>query len=151
MYPFLLHSYCLMTNHYHLQIETSDIEIWHIMRRLNKLYTSNFNSKYGLVGHLFQGRYFSVLNKNDATFLHTSRYIHLNPVKANIVKQAANYPWSSYSAYLKERVDELLTVEKVLGYFQSSNHLLYQRYVEQVLEEDFQENEISETLDKTHP
>ena len=69
----------LMTNHIHLQLETKDVEIWHIMRNINLLYTKYFNNKYNFVGHLFQGRYKSEIIENDTYNLETSRYIHLNP------------------------------------------------------------------------
>jgi len=130
IYPFLLHSYCLMTNHFHLQLETKENEIWDIMRRLSKLYTTNFNEKYKLVGHLFQGRYMSVLIEDDAYFLQISRYIHRNPVKANMVAYPLDYPWSSCGVYLGQEENHLVTTEKILGYFRDSSRDLYRQYIE---------------------
>lgn len=76
-YLYILYSYCLMTNHVHLQIETTDLPIWRIMRHINLYYTKYFNNKYNLIGHLFEGRYKAELIDNDAYNLQTSRYIHL--------------------------------------------------------------------------
>lgn len=146
IYPFVLHSYCLMTNHFHLQLETKEKEIWHIMRRFSKLYTDNYNEKYGLIGHLFQGRYMSVLIEDDAYFIQTSRYIHRNPVKANMVAHPADYPWSSYRVYLDHKENNLVTTQKVLGYFRDSSRDLYRQYVEDVTHTDYRERKIQESL-----
>ena len=146
IYPFVIHSYCLMTNHFHLQLETKEKEIWHIMRRFSKLYTANFNDKYRLVGHLFQGRYMSVLIEDDAYFLQTSRYIHRNPVKANMVAHPGDYPWSSYSVYLGHKESDLVTTQKVLGYFRDSSPDLYRQYVEDASHTDYRERKIQESL-----
>lgn len=142
IYPFVLHCYCLMTNHFHLLLETKESEIWFIMRRLNKLYTSNFNEKHTMVGHLFQGRYMSVLVESDAYFQQTSRYIHRNPVKANMVSHPVDYPWSSYSIYLGLKESDLVTTWKVLGYFENSSLDLYREYVENAAYTDFSKSEI---------
>ncbi|MGN2368633.1 transposase [Clostridium cagae] len=80
-------SYCLMSNHVHLMIKTGKEPLTRIMGRLNSTYTKYFNKKYNYIGHLFQSRYFSELIKDDKQILETSRYIHLNPVRANIVKK----------------------------------------------------------------
>jgi len=129
-FPFTLHTYCLMTNHVHLQIETLDVEIGKIMKRLNMLYAVYFNQKYNFVGHLFQGRYRAELIQNDAHCLEISRYIHLNPVRASIVEHPIDYPWSSYRNYLGTRNSSLVTIDKILGYFQNNSPSLYQKYVE---------------------
>ena len=91
-YPYLLHSYCLMTNHVHLQIETLILDVSQVMKRINMLYANFFNKKYSFVGHLFQGRYGTELIEKDAYVLETSRYIHLNPVRANMVEHPQDYP-----------------------------------------------------------
>ena len=92
-YPFDLHAYCLMTNHFHLEIETHQDEIWKIMQKILSLYSSEFNHKYKYVGHVFQGRYASSLIEDDTYFLEVSRYIHLNPVKAGMVREALDYEY----------------------------------------------------------
>ena len=89
-----------MSNHVHLQIATDDIEIWTIMRAINWSYSNYFNTKYDKVGHLFQNRYHSEIIEKESYLLQTSKYIHLNPVKAGIVDQPIKYPWSSYGVYM---------------------------------------------------
>lgn len=131
-YPFELHAYCCMRNHYHMLLETQEKEIWMIMRRINHLYASFYNYKYGFTGHLFQGRYKSCLVKSDAYFLQTSRYIHLNPVKAKIVNYPENYHWSSYRMMVGMEKVSLINVntEKTLSYFEEPRRQQYKQFVE---------------------
>lgn len=134
-YDFYLYSYCLMTNHVHLQIETINIDIGVIMKRINMTYAIYFNQKYNFVGHLFQGRYRSELIEADPHNLEISRYIHLNPVKAEMVELPQEYSWSSYQSYLGEKQEKLVSAERILGYFKKNDPSLYQKYVEYGLAE----------------
>lgn len=129
-YPFELHGYCLMTNHYHLLIETREKEIWFIMKRLAQLYTYYYNNKYGMTGHLFQGRYRSCIIRDDIYFLQTSRYIHLNPVKAGMVPSPENYQWSSYRTIIGLSHSALVATEKTLLYFIDNERIRYRAFVE---------------------
>lgn len=134
-YPFKLHAYCLMTNHFHLEIETENVEIWKIMQKLLSLYSLEFNSKYKYVGHVFQGRYASRLIENDTYFLEVSRYIHLNPVKAAMVREALDYKYSSYARYMEydnhaKGMDCDLHKSKVLGMFGLQGKEGYRKFVE---------------------
>ena len=95
-----IHCFCLMSNHYHLLLETPRGNLHAILHHLNTSYTNYLNARMGRVGHLFQGRYRSILVEKDAYALELSRYIHLNPVRANLVRDPLGYPWSSYAAYL---------------------------------------------------
>ena len=135
-YPFFLYGYCLMTNHVHLQIETTNQELWYIMRNINFIYTQYFNKKYNLVGHLLQGRYHAEIIEDDAYTLQTSRYIHLNPIKAKMVDNPVDYRWSSYDVYMGLRVSELISEEKILRYFLDSSRELYKAYVENLFIND---------------
>ncbi len=128
-YPFHLYAYCLMTNHLHLQLETIDIEISKIMQLINMQYTMYFNKKYNIVGHLFQGRYHSELIDTDGHNLVTNKYIHLNPVRANIVNHPIDYRWSSYPIFAGKKNNSMLTMDKILGYFQNDVQS-YRKYVE---------------------
>ncbi len=130
-YPFDLHSYCLMTNHFHMLLETKDHEIWLIMKRLIQVYTGYYNSKYGTDGHLFQGRYHSYLVMDDAYFLQTSRYIHLNPVKARMVEHPEDYKWSSYQGLIGMEDRPLVTLDRVWGYFKAPKNVAYRLFVEE--------------------
>jgi putative transposase len=85
-----------MTNHYHLMIETPDGNLSQGMRQLNGVYTQRFNQQHQPVGHVFQGRYKSILVQKESHLLELSRYIVLNPVRAGMAVQAENWQWSSY-------------------------------------------------------
>ncbi len=82
-YHWLCHAYCLMDNHYHLMIETPDGNLSLGMRQLNGVYTQARNKRYNKTGHLFQGRYKSILIQKDSHLLEVCRYVVLNPVKAS--------------------------------------------------------------------
>jgi REP element-mobilizing transposase RayT len=98
-----IHCFCLMSNHYHLLLETPRGNLHQILHHLNTAYTNYFNAKTGRVGHLFQGRYRAILVDKDHYALELSRYIHLNPVRAHMVKDPLLYPWSSYTDYAGDR------------------------------------------------
>ena len=145
--PFELHSYCLMTNHFHLLLETKDKEIWHIMKRLMQLYTEYYNNKYGRTGHLFQGRYRSCLVKDDAYFLQTSRYIHLNPVKAKMVLHPEDYLWSSYQTLIGMNHASIVTTSRTLAYFKKPQSQAYRAFVEDTsINMYFQESKIQKNI-----
>jgi len=92
------HAYCLMTNHYHLMIETPQANLSRGMRQLNGMFTQRFNRKHDRVGHVFQGRFKSIVVDKEAYLLELSRYIVRNPVAAGMVDDVADWPWSSYRA-----------------------------------------------------
>lgn len=146
-YTYNLYTYCLMTNHIHLQIETADTEIWKIMGYINSNYTKYFNNKYNVVGHLFQGRYRSELIESDAYNLQTSRYIHLNPVKASMVDVPLEYKWSSYGVYMGQVKNEIVTDEKILSYFKDNSRQLYKNYVESKLINQEIDREIAKVME----
>jgi REP element-mobilizing transposase RayT len=95
-----LYAYCLMTNHYHLLLETGNVHIAESMRMLHTFYSKQYHLKYGTCGHLFQERYRSVLVQKENYLLEVSRYIHLNPVRARLVTVPEHYPWSSFRSYV---------------------------------------------------
>lgn len=100
-FPFFLYSYNLLSNHYHLEIETLDIPISVIIHRLNFLYATYFHHRYCTSGHLFQDRFYCSLIDKQTYFWEASRYIDLNAVRAGLVKKPEHYRWSSYSVYLQ--------------------------------------------------
>ncbi len=114
-FKFYLYSYCLMSNHYHLLLETTQANISRIMHYLNGAYTTYYNIKRKRCGHLFQGRFKSIVVDKDSYFLELSRYIHLNPVRAKMTDNPAKYRWSSYLAYLGKK-DSLLDRDKIRQY-----------------------------------
>ena len=130
-YGAVIHVYCLMENHYHLLLETPRGNLSQILHHINGAYTTYFNIKRGRSGHLFQGRFKGILIERDAYGKELSRYIHLNPVRAGVVKDPLEYGWSSYQYYIgKERKPAWLTTEWVLGYFSGRGHPGYRRYRE---------------------
>jgi REP element-mobilizing transposase RayT len=90
------YAYCLMGNHYHLLLETSESNLSRAIRHLNGVYTQRFNKEHLESGHLFQGRYNAVVVDRSAYLLEVCRYIVLNPVRAGIVSAPADWEWSSY-------------------------------------------------------
>lgn len=117
-YDAVIHAFCLMTNHYHLLIETPSGNLPQIMRHINGAYTTYFNLKRARSGHLLQGRYKAILVEIDEYAKELSRYIHLNPVRAKMVKTPEEYEWSSYQFYIgKKKPPEWLYRNFILGYF----------------------------------
>jgi len=113
----VFHAYCLMSNHFHLMVETPLGNLSWIMKHINGSYTTYFNVKHKRAGHLLQGRYKAVLVQADAYAAELSRYIHLNPVRAKMVSTPEEYRWSSCSRYLEGTEPSWLSTGLVLGYF----------------------------------
>jgi REP element-mobilizing transposase RayT len=112
------HSYCLMPNHYHLVAETPEPDLSRGMRELNSRYASCFKWRYGLDGHLFQGRFRSILVEREEHLLEAARYVVLNPVRAGLCENPEEWRWSSYRATLGlERKPAFLSLEPLLGRF----------------------------------
>lgn len=113
-----LHCYCMMTNHYHLLIETPEANLSKAIQWLNVSYAMYFNVKRGHHGHLFQGRFKSILVEADEYLKHLSRYIHLNPIRSNMVKRPEDYFWSSYPAFVgEEQIPAWLETDSILQLF----------------------------------
>jgi putative transposase len=108
-YDYSLYAYVLMSNHVHLLIETKEVPLFKILQGINQSYTLYFNRKYQTVGHLFQGRYKAILCDKDAYLLSLVKYIHLNPVRAKIVKTLEEYPWTSHRHYVERAEDQRIT------------------------------------------
>ncbi len=117
-YRAVIHAYCLMSNHYHLLLETPGGNLSRIMRHINGAYTTYFNVKRKRAGHLLQGRYKAILVEFDEYAMELSRYIHLNPVRVGIVTRPEEYRWSSYRSYIgQEMAPNWLKAEMILEYF----------------------------------
>lgn len=130
-YGAVIHVYCLMENHYHLLLETPRGNLSQILHHINGAYTTYFNIKRKRSGHLFQGRFKGILVERDAYCKELSRYIHLNPVRAGLVKSPSEYGWSSYRYYIgSKREPQWLTTELLLGYFGGRGRSGYRRYRE---------------------
>jgi len=140
-YNWLIHSYCLMTNHYHLVIETPEGNLSLGMRQLNSVYTQRFNRKRGRCGHLFQGRFKSILVDSDKYYKTLIRYVMQNPVRAKIAKHPSDYSWSSYNPIIGKCIArKWLQVELVLKSFhedRSTSLDLFQKFVTEHYESNF--------------
>ena len=125
---FDLYAYCLMPNHVHLLLRTEFSELERIMKCIGTRYASWYNWKYARVGHLFQDRYLSEVVENERYFLTVIRYIHLNPVKATMVRKPEEYPYSSYPGYFtfqslisREVVRSYITPDRFKSFHEEEN------------------------------
>jgi len=96
----VIHTYCLMSNHYHIIVETPQANLSTAIQWLNVSYAAYYNKKRQRSGHLFQGRFKALLVDADEYLSQLSRYIHLNPVRAKMFDAPADYRWSSYPAFI---------------------------------------------------
>ena len=125
-----LYAFCLMGNHYHLLMETPEANLARGMRRLNGVYTQAFNRRHKRVGHVLQGRYKAILVDRDAYLLELCRYVVLNPVRAGLVGDPAEWPWSSYTATAGNApVLDWMAADVVLGLFESDRAGTRRSYV----------------------
>jgi putative transposase len=105
-----LHAYVLMNNHVHLLLTPNEVgAVSRLMHTFSRNYVGLFNSRHGRTGTLWEGRYKACLVDSGSYFLACSRYIELNPVRAWMVAQPIDHPWSSYAANAERRADPLLT------------------------------------------
>ena len=114
------YAWSLIPNHFHLFLRTGLVPIATIMRRLLTRYAIYFNRRHRRYGHLFQNRYKSILCQEDPYFLELVRYIHLNPLRASMVKSLAfldKYPYAGHSAVMGRIENEWQDTDYVLGWF----------------------------------
>jgi len=121
-------AYCLMPNHYHLLVHLNQENLSDAMQGFSLSYSKAINKKYGRVGSLFQGRFKAIPIHKNEYLLHLSRYIHLNPVAANLVTRAEDWEFSSYPYYLGLRNGSLIAPDVVLSQFRDVN--AYREFVE---------------------
>ncbi len=140
-YGAVIHVFCLMDNHYHLFVETPAGNLSQIMQHINGAYTAYFNKKHERSGHLFQGRYKAILVDVDEYAKELSRYIHLNPVRAQKVKAPEEYKWSSCQYYIANRkAPSWLQRDFILGYFATkriSAMRKYRNFVHKLISQDY--------------
>lgn len=134
LYRFRIFAYVLMTNHVHLLLETSKTPLSKIMQRLNSRFSLSFNRIHLRIGHVLQGRYQALLCDKESYLLELTRYLHLNPVRAKIVRRPDEYPWSSYHAYFGRREQVDVDTHPVLIQFGATVKAGRERYRRFVLE-----------------
>ncbi|MDD5264163.1 MAG: transposase [Candidatus Bipolaricaulis sp.] len=134
-YGWTCHAYCLMTNHYHLLLETPEANLSRGMRHLNGVYTQAFNRRHVRSGHVLQGRFKAIVVEKETHLLELARYVVLNPVRARAVRSARDWPWSSYRATAgMAEAPKFLTTGWVLAQFHRSPARaanLYREFVKQ--------------------
>ena len=152
IFSFKIHSICLMTNHFHMVLETSDVALWKIMQRILHPYSMDFNRKYKITGHVFESRYTACIIEDDRYLLEVSRYIHLNPVKAAMVREPLQYEYSSYKHFVEtigsenvrrsliwKIIGDLVDTQRVLGCFNINGREQYRMFVEGKISHEEQE------------
>ncbi len=133
-YGHRIHAFCLMSNHVHLVIQAGDVALSRIMQNLSFRYTRWINGRRKRTGHLFQGRFKAILVDEDSYLLEMVRYTHLNPVRAGMVKDIRDYPWSSHAAYMGFETIPWLETETVLSRFSDRLAAARQRYAEFIID-----------------
>ena len=134
VFEFALCAYALMPTHVHLLVEARGKPLSGFMQRLQFRYTRNYNIRYRTWGHLFQGRDKAILCEKDSYLVELSAYIHLNPVRAGLVRHPREYRWTSYGSYLSGGRMGIVDVEPVLGQFSANKGRAvrgYERYVQE--------------------
>lgn len=114
-YPYYLYAYVLMPNHFHLLMEVSDTPTGRIMQSLLTGYVRGFSRTHGRKGHLFQGRYKAIVCERDSYLLELVRYIHLNPVRAGLVRRPGEWKWSGHREYLRKQKRGLIRPGPVMA------------------------------------
>jgi putative transposase len=115
-----IYAWVLMSNHFHLLVRTGERPLAESMRKILTGYVVNFNRRHSRAGHLFQNRYKSIVCEDDPYLLEITRYIHLNPVRAKIVKNIGalrQYPWSGHAVIMGKAKREWQDINTVLRYF----------------------------------
>jgi putative transposase len=123
-------AYCLMKNHVHLLVETPQPNLAVGMHRLHGLHAQAFNKRHRHTGHVFQGRYSAVPVREDGQLLAVARYIALNPVKAKLCAEPAQWSWGSHAAVVGGMAPRWLDVDRLLGYFGADGGEPRLRYLE---------------------
>lgn len=147
---FSIHGFCLMNNHVHLLIQPQTFDLSTGMHRLGFRYAQYYNKKTERQGYLFQGRYRAIVVQNGVYLRRLSRYIHRNPVRANLVKNPFTYPWSSYHAYLGYSEFTWLKTDLVMSLFGSEHQEAlesFQKYT--CLDDQDAKNELQEIRKST--
>ena len=143
---FNIYAYVLMTNHVHWLIHTGRVPISTIIHTVHSVYARIFNQTHERVGHVFQGRFKSQVCKDDKYILSLCRYIHRNPLKAGLVENLLEYPWSSYPDLCGKKIDSLVDRGFWFEYFSEPMAKGLREWVEGKVEEDELEFDAKQTV-----
>jgi putative transposase len=124
-------AWALIPNHFHLLLRTGDVPVATLMRRLLTGYAIGFNRRHRRSGHLFQNRYKSILCEEDVYLKALVRYIHLNPLRARMVKDIKTldqYRFAGHSCLMGRRINSWQSVDEVLAFFSEQLSLARRRY-----------------------
>jgi REP element-mobilizing transposase RayT len=138
-YGHRIHAYCFMSNHVHLLVQVGEVPLSKIMQNLAFRFSQKMNQRYQRQGRLFQGRFKSILIKEEIYFTRLLRYIHMNPVRAKITDRPENYVWSSHNVYLHRNEMSWVTTEYGLSKFGQTKKAAISRYISHVFEEESEE------------
>lgn len=121
-YGHRIHAFCFMNNHVHLLIQVGEISLSKIMQNLSFRFSQKINRRCNRLGRLFQGRFKSILIEEEVYFFRLLRYIHRNPVRANITDKPENYSWSSHNTYLGKNSISWVTKDYALSKFSKNEN-----------------------------
>ena len=121
-------AYCLMNNHVHLLIETPEPNLGRGMQRLHGLYAQAFNLRHDHSGHVFQGRFGTVVMRSDAQLLVAARYVVRNPVDGGLCGEPGEWPWGSHAAGANRHAPAWLDTPRLLDFFGSGGGESRRRY-----------------------
>ena len=146
IFSFSVHAYVLMSNHFHLIVETPKANLSEFMRQFNISYTGYYNRRHRRIGHLYQGRFKAIVVDSDSYLLELSRYVHLNPIRIRAktqrpqterIREISRYRWSSLPGYLDgRRNDSWITYDAVLSYVNGSRQK-YAAFVQEGIRQGF--------------
>ncbi|MCR5746387.1 MAG: transposase [Lachnospiraceae bacterium] len=140
-----IYAYCLMDNHIHLLIHSSEDHLASFFQSLGTRFVRWYNTKYSRSGHLFQDRYYSIPVVKEQQYLSTLAYIHYNPVKSSICRYPSEYRWSSYNAFYGQKNP---LVDTSFSFDIAGSKVLLLQYFSTV-STDFDDSQVIPALEKT--
>ncbi len=132
---FKVYAYVIMNNHYHFVIQIMDQPLYKIMHHIHNKYSKYYNNQYERVGHVFQGRYKALLIQDERYLLSVVRYVHHNPIKANICNKTDEYRWSS-DIFYRKNLNDFADIDVVLNVLSTDRRQALGQYREYMAEEE---------------
>lgn len=139
IYDFKIYAYAIMNNHYHFLIQTFNIPISTIMHNINTRYAKYYNRKMDRTGPVFEDRYKGILVQDESYFLTLIRYIHNNPVAANICNSMEEYKWSS-DIFYRMNIGNMVDIDELLEMLSWDRKKAIEKYMV-LMDEEFKDYE----------